>query len=84
MFKKGGSVSMELQNQQQVKAHLMATSEEFRLLAQKHAELDRRVTEMESQDYLSAQERLEEARLKKLKLYVKDLMNEQLCGALSV
>jgi uncharacterized protein YdcH (DUF465 family) len=75
---------MELHNQQEVKAHLMATSEEFRLLAQKHAELDRRVTEMESQEFLSEQERLEEARLKKLKLYVKDLMNEKLYGALSV
>jgi uncharacterized protein YdcH (DUF465 family) len=75
---------MELHNQQEVKAHLMATSEEFRLLAQKHAELDRRVTEMDSQEFLSEQERLEEARLKKLKLYVKDLMNEKLSGALSL
>jgi uncharacterized protein YdcH (DUF465 family) len=74
---------MELQNQDEMKAHLMATSEEFRLLAQKHAELDRRVTEMESQDYLSDQEQLEEARLKKLKLYVKDLMNEKLHGVLT-
>jgi uncharacterized protein YdcH (DUF465 family) len=61
----------------------MATSEEFRLLAQKHAELDRRVTQMESQEYLSDQEQLEEARLKKLKLYVKDLMNEKLHGVLT-
>lgn len=74
---------MELQNQDAMKAHLMATSEEFRLLAQKHAELDRRVTEMESQEYLSDQEQLEEARLKKLKLYVKDLMNEKLHGVLT-
>jgi uncharacterized protein YdcH (DUF465 family) len=74
---------MELQNQDEVKAHLMATSEEFRLLAQKHAELDRRVTQMESQEYLSDQEQLEEARLKKLKLYVKDLMNEKLHGVLT-
>ena len=74
---------MDLQNQQQARAHLMATSEEFRLLAQKHAELDRRVTAMESQEFLSEQERLEEARLKKLKLYVKDLMNEKLYGALT-
>ncbi len=74
---------MELQNQDELKAHLMATSEEFRLLAQKHAELDRRVTEMESQEFLSDQEQLEEARLKKLKLYVKDLMNEKLHGVLT-
>jgi uncharacterized protein YdcH (DUF465 family) len=74
---------MELQNQDELKAHLMATSEEFRLLAQKHAELDRRVTQMESQEFLSDQEQLEEARLKKLKLYVKDLMNEKLHGVLT-
>lgn len=74
---------MELQNQAEVKAHLMATSEEYRLLSQKHAELDRRVTEMECQEFLTEQEQLEEARLKKLKLYVKDLMNEKLHGVVT-
>ena len=74
---------MELPNEDEMKAHLMATSEEFRLLAQKHAELDRRVTALESQERLSEVDQIEEARLKKLKLCVKDLMNEKLNGVLS-
>ena len=74
---------MELQNEDEMRAHLMATSEEFRLLAQKHAELDRRVTALESQERLSEVDQIEEARLKKLKLCVKDLMNEKLNGVLS-
>ena len=74
---------MELPNEDEMKAHLMATSEEFRVLAQKHAELDRRVTALESQEWLSEGDQVEEARLKKLKLYVKDLMNEKLHGVLT-
>lgn len=74
---------MELPNEDELRAQLMATSEEFRLLAQKHAELDRRVTAFESLEYLSESDQIEEARLKKLKLYVKDLMNEKLHGVLS-
>ncbi len=74
---------MELPNEDEMKAQLMATSEEYRLLAQKHAELDRRVTALESQEWLSESDQVEEARLKKLKLYVKDLMNEKLHGVLS-
>ena len=74
---------MELPNEDEMKAHLMATSEEFRVLAQKHAELDRRVTALESQEWLSESDQVEEARLKKLKLYVKDLMNEKLHGVLT-
>ncbi len=74
---------MELPNEDEMKAQLMATSEEFRLLVQKHAELDRRVTALESTDHLSESDQIEEARLKKLKLYVKDLMNEKLHGVLS-
>lgn len=74
---------MELPNEDELRAQLMATSEEFRLLAQKHAELDRRVTAFESLEHLSESDQIEEARLKKLKLYVKDLMNEKLHGVLS-
>lgn len=74
---------MELPNEDELKAQLMATSEEFRLLAQKHAELDRRVTALEGLERLSENDQIEEARLKKLKLYVKDLMNEQLHGVLT-
>ena len=74
---------MELPNEDELKAQLMATSEEFRLLAQKHAELDRRVTALEGWEHLSESDQIEEVRLKKLKLSVKDLMNEKLHGVLT-
>jgi uncharacterized protein len=64
------------QLQEELKAHLMATSEEFRTLAAQHAELKRQVDVIESKPHVTPKDELEENRLKKLKLRVKDQMNE--------
>lgn len=74
---------MELNTQEELKAQLMETNEEFRSLIQRHAELDRRVTELEALEHLTEQEQLEEARLKKQKLHLKDKINEMLHGKLA-
>ena len=64
------------QLQEELKAHLMATNEEFRTLAAKHAEFKRQVDAIEQKARLTPEDEMEENRLKKLKLRVKDQMNE--------
>jgi uncharacterized protein YdcH (DUF465 family) len=64
------------QNQEELKAHLMATSEEFRALAGRHSELHKQLELLESKSHLSEQEQIEETRLKKQKLRLKDQMND--------
>lgn len=63
-------------NQEELKAHLMATSEEFRALATSHSQLHKQLEELEAKPHLSEAEQIEETRLKKLKLRLKDQMNE--------
>ena len=66
---------MENHSQEELKAHLMATSEEFRALAAQHSQLHHELEGLEAKQYLSELEQMEEIRLKKQKLRVKDQMN---------
>jgi uncharacterized protein YdcH (DUF465 family) len=65
---------MERNAQEELKAHLMATNEDYRRLAIAHSTYAKRVDELESLAHLSEQEVLEEQKLKKLKLVLKDQM----------
>jgi uncharacterized protein YdcH (DUF465 family) len=67
---------MERNAQEESKAHLMATSEEFRQLAGKHSDFARKLDELESLPHLTEEQQLEETRLKKLKLRLKDQMEQ--------
>jgi uncharacterized protein YdcH (DUF465 family) len=64
------------QAQTELKAHLMATSEEFRQLAAQHAEYDRLLDAIEAKPNVTPQDEVEEHRIKKLKLRLKDQMND--------
>jgi uncharacterized protein YdcH (DUF465 family) len=61
---------------EELKAHLLATDEHFRELAEQHAQLKRQVEAIEAKPHVTEADEIEEQRLKKLKLHVKDQMNE--------
>ncbi len=65
---------MERIAQDELKAHLMATNEEFRRLATEHSEFAQKLETLESHPHPNPEEQLEETRLKKLKLRLKDQM----------
>lgn len=67
---------MENHNQEELKAHLLATHEQFRSLAEQHAQLKRQIEEIESKAHVTSTDELEEQRLKKQKLHLKDQMNK--------
>lgn len=57
-----------------VREQLLASHEGFRRLAQEHTQYSRQLDSLTEKRYLSEDEKLEEVRLKKLKLHVKDEM----------
>ena len=59
-----------------IREQLMASNEEFRRLREEHARYAAQLEQLSSKTYLTEQEQLEEVRLKKLKLRVKDQMEK--------
>lgn len=57
-----------------VREQLLASHDEFRRLAQEHAQYSQRLDLLTEKRYLSEDEKVEEVRLKKLKLRIKDQM----------
>jgi uncharacterized protein YdcH (DUF465 family) len=65
---------MERNAQEELKAHLMATHPEFSRLVSQHSEYASKLDALESLPHLTTEEELEEKRLKKGKLRLKDQM----------
>ena len=65
---------MERNAQEELKAHLMTTNEEFQRLATQHSDYAKQLDTLEALPHLTPDQELEETRLKKLKLRLKDQM----------
>ncbi|MGQ9633862.1 MAG: DUF465 domain-containing protein [Bryobacteraceae bacterium] len=65
-----------VKTQDELKAHLMETNEEFRRLVQEHCDYKKKLEALASRIYLTPEEQVEEVRLKKIKLKLKDQMEE--------
>ena len=65
-------------SQQNPEAVLLRESEEYQQLTQRHRELDERLTSLTGKLLLSSEEKVEEVRLKKKKLRIKDRMAQML------
>ena len=63
------------QYNEELKAHLMATDQQFRALAEEHSRYHKQLEELEAKDHLTLEDEAEENRLKKQKLRLKDQMN---------
>lgn len=60
----------------QVREMLMSSNEEFRRMALEHAQYSQRLESLSLKRFLSEDEKIEEVRLKKLKLRLKDQMEQ--------
>jgi uncharacterized protein YdcH (DUF465 family) len=65
---------METAPPEALTARLMETNEEYRTLVQEHSDYDRRLEKLSTRRFPSTDEEVEEHRLKKLKLQLKDRM----------
>jgi len=57
-----------------IREHLMANNQEYQRLREEHTRYAAQLDQLSSKTYLSEHDKLEEIRLKKLKLRVKDQM----------
>ena len=63
---------------EELKAHLMQADEGFRRLVTQHCEYKKQLEAFSARPYLTPEEQVEETRIKKLKLRLKDQMHEML------
>jgi uncharacterized protein YdcH (DUF465 family) len=63
------------QHNEELKAHLMATDQHFRDLAEEHTRFHKQLEALEAKAHLTLDDEAEEIRLKKQKLRLKDEMN---------
>ena len=62
--------------QAELRAHLIENEPEFRLLTDEHAALKAQLEAIEAKGHVTLEDEVEESRLKKLKLKLKDQMTD--------
>jgi uncharacterized protein YdcH (DUF465 family) len=61
--------------EEEIKQHLISSSPEFRRLVDEHHQFEGKLQELQTHHFLSEQDLIEEATLKKKKLHLKDEMS---------
>ena len=64
-----------MMNEEEIKEQLMSSSADFRRLAEEHHHYEKELKELLSHPHFSEQDHLEEIKIKKKKLHLKDQMN---------
>ena len=67
-----------MMKEEEIKEQLMSSSADFRRLVEEHHQYEGKLREINSRQHLSDQDHLEEVRLKKKKLQLKDQMNSMI------
>lgn len=61
-----------------IREHLLQSNDEFRQLAREHSAYDEKLSFLLKRNFLSEEEKIEKVNLKKLKLRVKDRMEQMI------
>ena len=67
-----------MMKEEEIKEHLISANPEFRRLAEEHKEYEGKLEELHRRQHMTEQDHLEEIRLKKKKLHIKDQMNSMI------
>jgi len=67
-----------MMKEEEIKEHLMSSNPEFRRLVEEHKLYEGQLNELQSRHHMTERDHLEEVRLKKKKLQLKDQMNSMI------
>ena len=67
-----------MKKEEEIKEHLISADPEFRRLVEEHKLYEGQLSELHSRQHMTEQDHVEEVRLKKKKLHLKDQMNSMI------
>jgi len=67
-----------MMKEEEIKEHLMSSNPEFRRLVEEHKQFEGQLNELHGRQHMTDQDHIEEVRLKKKKLHLKDQMNSMI------